>query len=298
MYHNPVLLQTSIDGLNIRPDGTYVDVTFGGGGHSARILEQLNENGRLIAFDQDPDAARNTLQDNRFQFVPYNFCHLKKFLQYYQAYPVDAILADLGVSSFQFDTPERGFSHRFDGELDMRMNRNKGLSAAQIINEYPVQKLADIFRQYGELPNARQIALHIDKARETKITSTTQLVDILTPLLPHNKENKTLSQIFQALRIEVNSELDVLRDFLSQTADALKPGGRLAIISYHSLEDRLVKNFMKSGNFDGNIEKDFYGNPLTPFNLITRKAIVPDEKEIAENPRARSAKLRIAEKKN
>ncbi len=298
MYHNPVLLQTSIDGLNIRPDGTYVDVTFGGGGHSARILEQLNENGRLIAFDQDPDAARNTLQDNRFQFVPYNFCHLKKFLQYYQAYPVDAILADLGVSSFQFDTPERGFSHRFDGELDMRMNRNKGLSAAQIINEYPVQKLADIFRQYGELPNARQIALHIDKARETKITSTAQLVDILTPLLPHNKENKTLSQIFQALRIEVNSELDVLRDFLSQTADALKPGGRLAIISYHSLEDRLVKNFMKSGNFDGNIEKDFYGNPLTPFNLITRKAIVPDEKEIAENPRARSAKLRIAEKKN
>ena len=297
MYHNPVLLQTSIDGLNIRPDGTYVDVTFGGGGHSARILEQLNENGRLIAFDQDPDAARNTLQDNRFQFVPYNFCHLKKFLQYYQAYPVDAILADLGVSSFQFDTPERGFSHRFDGELDMRMNRNKGLSAAQIINEYPVQKLADIFRQYGELPNARQIALHIDKARETKITSTAQLVDILTPLLPHNKENKTLSQIFQALRIEVNSELDVLRDFLSQTA-ALKPGGRLAIISYHSLEDRLVKNFMKSGNFDGNIEKDFYGNPLTPFNLITRKAIVPDEKEIAENPRARSAKLRIAEKKN
>ncbi len=298
MYHNPVLLQTSIDGLNIRPDGTYVDVTFGGGGHSARILEQLNENGRLIAFDQDPDAARNALQDNRFQFVPYNFCHLKKFLQYYQAYPVDAILADLGVSSFQFDTPERGFSHRFDGELDMRMNRNKGLSAAQIINEYPVQKLADIFRQYGELPNARQIALHIDKARETKITSTAQLVDILTPLLPHNKENKTLSQIFQALRIEVNSELDVLRDFLSQTADALKPGGRLAIISYHSLEDRLVKNFMKSGNFDGNIEKDFYGNPLTPFNLITRKAIVPDEKEIAENPRARSAKLRIAEKKN
>ena len=298
MYHNPVLLQTSIDGLNIRPDGTYVDVTFGGGGHSARILEQLNENGRLIAFDQDPDAARNTLQDNRFQFVPYNFCHLKKFLQYYQAYPVDAILADLGVSSFQFDTPERGFSHRFDGELDMRMNRNKGLSAAQIINEYPVQKLADIFRQYGELPNARQIALHIDKARETKITSTAQLVDILTPLLPHNKENKTLSQIFQALRIEVNSELDVLRDFLSQTADALKPGGRLAIISYHSLEDRLVKSFMKSGNFDGNIEKDFYGNPLTPFNLITRKAIVPDEKEIAENPRARSAKLRIAEKKN
>lgn len=298
MYHNPVLLQTSIDGLNIRPDGTYVDVTFGGGGHSARILEQLNENGRLIAFDQDPDAARNTLQDNRFQFVPYNFCHLKKFLQYYQAYPVDAILADLGVSSFQFDTPERGFSHRFDGELDMRMNRNKGLSAAQIINEYPVQKLADIFRQYGELPNARQIALHIDKARETKITSTAQLVDILTPLLPHNKENKTLSQIFQALRIEVNSELDVLRDFLSQTADALKPGGRLAIISYHSLEDRLVKNFMKSGNFDGNIEKDFYGNPLTPFKLITRKAIVPDEKEIAENPRARSAKLRIAEKKN
>jgi len=294
MYHNPVLLRPSVDGLITRPDGTYVDVTFGGGGHSSLILEKLDANGRLIAFDQDPDAAKNVPNDPRFQFVPSNFCNLKKFLQYYQAYPVDGILADLGVSSHQFDTPERGFSHRFDGELDMRMNSTKGVTAAQIVNEYPVQKLSEIFYQYGELTNARSIATAIEKKRETPIHTTADLVDTLSPLLPRGKENKVLSQIFQALRIEVNGELQVLRDFLSQSVDALRPGGRLVVISYHSLEDRLVKNFMKAGNFDGIIEKDFFGNALTPFSSITRKAVVPDENEIETNSRARSAKLRIA----
>lgn len=297
MYHNPVLLHPSVDSLVLNPSGTYVDVTFGGGGHSRCILEHLNADGRLLAFDQDPDSAANVPDDPRFQFVPFNFCYLKKFLQYYQAYPVDGILADLGVSSFQFDTADRGFSHRMEGVLDMRMNSNKGVTAYQIVNEYPVDRLADIFYRYGELSNGRQIALHIDKCRPTAIRTTTDLVEIVSPLLPHGKENKVLSQIFQALRIEVNSELSVLQDFLSQTADALKPGGRLVVISYHSLEDRLVKNFMKAGNFEGNVEKDFYGNPLTPFDIVTRKAVIPDEQEVAANSRARSAKLRVAAKK-
>lgn len=297
MYHNPVLLHPSVDGMITNPSGTYVDVTFGGGGHSRYILEKLNADGRLIAFDQDPDSAQNTPQDERFQFVPFNFCYLKKFLQYYQAYPVDGILADLGVSSYQFDTPDRGFSHRLEGTLDMRMNSTKGITAYQIINEYPIERLIGIFYQYGELSEARQLANQIDKHREKKIETTTELVEIVTPLLPRGKENKVLSQIFQALRIEVNNEMEVLKDFLNQTADALKPGGRLSVISYHSLEDRLVKNYMKSGNFEGNIEKDFFGNPLCPFNLITKKPQIPDEQEIEENSRARSAKLRIAEKK-
>lgn len=297
MYHNPVLLHPSVDGMITNPSGTYVDVTFGGGGHSRYILEKLNADGRLIAFDQDPDSAQNVPQDERFQFVPFNFCYLKKFLQYYQAYPVDGILADLGVSSYQFDTPDRGFSHRLEGTLDMRMNSSKGVTAYQIINEYPIERLIKIFYQYGELSEARQLAVQIDKHREKKIETTTELVEIVTPLLPRGKENKMLSQIFQALRIEVNNEMEVLKDFLSQTADALKPGGRLSVISYHSLEDRLVKNYMKSGNFEGSIEKDFFGNPLCPFNLITRKPQIPDDQEIEENSRARSAKLRIAEKK-
>ena len=297
MYHNPVLLHPSVDGLIVNPSGTYVDVTFGGGGHSRRILEKLNPDGRLIAFDQDPDSQRNIPEDGRFQFVPFNFCYLKKFLQYYQAYPVDGILADLGVSSYQFDTADRGFSHRLEGTLDMRMNSTKGVTAYQVVNEYPVSRLADIFYQYGELSEGRQLAQHIDKHREKKIQTTTELVELVSPLLPRGKENKVLSQIFQALRIEVNNEMGVLQDFLSQTADALKPGGRLVVISYHSLEDRLVKNYMKAGNFEGNVEKDFFGNPLSPFNLVTRKPQVPDEQEIEENSRARSAKLRIAEKK-
>lgn len=294
MYHNPVLLHPSVDGMMTDPSGAYVDVTFGGGGHSSLILEKLSETGRLIAFDQDADAAANVPQDPRFRFVPSNFSNLKKFLQYYNECPVDGILADLGVSSHQFDTPARGFSHRFEGELDMRMNSSRGLTAAEVVNRYPAAALTDLFRNYGELANARQIATRIETCREQPIRTTTDLVNVLTPLLPHGKENKTLSQVFQALRIEVNDEMQVLRNFLTQAAEVLKPGGRLAVISYHSLEDRLVKNFMKAGNFEGNIEKDFYGNPLTPFELITRKAVIPDENEIAANSRARSAKLRIA----
>ena len=297
MYHNPVLLEASVEGLVQNVSGTYVDVTFGGGGHSRRILEKLGEEGRLVAFDQDPDSAANVPADSRFQFVPSNFSHLKKFLQYYNAYPVDGILADLGVSSHQFDTAERGFSHRMEGSLDMRMNSSNGLTAYQIVNEYPIERLTNIFRQYGELVEARQIALLIEKNRAQKINTTTELAEVVAPALPRGKENKVLSQIFQALRIEVNHELEVLQELLMQSAEALKPGGRLVVISYHSLEDRLVKNFMKSGNFKGKVEKDFYGNPLCPFTLVTRKPIVPDEQEIEENSRARSAKLRIAEKK-
>ena len=298
MYHSPVLLHPSVEGMITNPDGVYVDVTFGGGGHSSLILQLLSEKGRLIAFDQDPDAAANVPQDPRFQFVPSNFSNLKKFLQYYNGCPADGILADLGVSSHQFDTPERGFSHRFEGVLDMRMNSTRGLTAADIVNQYPVAALADLFYKYGELANARQIAARIEASRETPIRTTADLVNVLTPLLPHGKENKTLSQVFQALRIEVNDEMAVLRSLLTQATEVLKPGGRLAVISYHSLEDRLVKNFMKAGNFEGNIEKDFYGNPLTPFEPVTRKAVVPDDGEIGENPRARSAKLRIAARRN
>ena len=297
MYHNPVLLEASVEGLVQNVSGTYVDVTFGGGGHSRRVLEKLGEEGRLVAFDQDPDSAANVPADSRFQFVPTNFSPLKKFLQYYNAYPVDGILADLGVSSHQFDTAERGFSHRMEGSLDMRMNSSNGLTAYQIVNEYPIERLTNIFRQYGELVEARQIALLIEKNRAQKINTTTELAEVVAPALPRGKENKVLSQIFQALRIEVNHELEVLQELLMQSAEALKPGGRLVVISYHSLEDRLVKNFMKSGNFEGKVEKDFYGNPLCPFTLVTRKPIVPDEQEIEENSRARSAKLRIAEKK-
>lgn len=296
-YHNPVLLTESIQQLVSNPSGTYVDVTFGGGGHSRKILETLDNNGRLIAFDQDADAQRNALDDERFQFVPSNFRHLKKFVQYYKGYPADGILADLGVSSYQFDTAERGFSHRFDGDLDMRMNRQKGISARELVNGYAPQQLAEIFYTYGELPNGRRLAQQIVNEREkTEIKTTDQLVEVVSPLLPKGKENKILSQLFQAIRIEVNDEITVLKEFLSQTADCLRPGGRLVIIAYHSLEDRLVKNMMRAGNFEGTVEKDFFGNPLTPFKLITHKAIVPDEMEIAQNPRARSAKLRVAEK--
>jgi 16S rRNA (cytosine1402-N4)-methyltransferase len=298
LYHNPVLLSESIDELVIQKNGIYVDVTFGGGGHSNKILSQINEDGRLIAFDQDVESANHNIQDSRFQFVPHNFRHLKKFLQYYQAYPVNGILADLGVSSHQFDTPQRGFSYRFEGNLDMRMNNKKGISARDIINSYSEERLSNLFFKYGELNNARRIAAQIVKYRNIKeIITTTQLVDAIMPILPQGKEFKPLSQIFQALRIEVNQEMEVLEEFLSQTVDALKPGGRLVIISYHSLEDRLVQCFMKAGNFTGTVEKDFFGNPISPFNLITRKAIIPSEAEIAMNPRARSAKLRIAERK-
>lgn len=296
-YHNPVLLQTCIDNLITNPSGTYVDVTFGGGGHSRAILNTLDSGGKLLAFDQDEDSHANLIDDERFQFVPSNFKNLTRFLQYHRAYPVDGILADLGISSHQIDTAERGFSYSKDGVLDMRMNTQAGISAREIINEWDEQQLSRIFFQYGELREGRQLARQIIKKRaEQSIDTTLQLSEVLKACLPKGKENKYLSKIFQALRIEVNKEMEVLESFLTQTTAALKPGGRLVIISYHSLEDRLVKNFMRSGNLNGEIEKDFFGNPLTPFKLISRKAIIPDEEEIMTNPRARSAKLRIAEK--
>lgn len=295
-YHNPVLRQLSVDYLVTDPDGVYVDVTYGGGGHSRTILEKLNQ-GQLIAFDQDADAQSQLIEDERFTFVASNFKNLGRFLKYHQAYPVDGILADLGVSSHQFDTPERGFSYREDGVLDMRMNRQTGNSAQDIINQYDEKALSDIFYRYGELSDGRALARRILKAREEQpITTTQQLVEVLKPALIRGKENKSLSKIFQAIRIEVNQEMAVLESFLEQTVNALKVGGRLVIISYHSLEDRLVKNFMRAGNLSGEVEKDFFGNPQTPFKLITRKAIQPDDEEINLNPRARSAKLRVAEK--
>lgn len=296
-YHNPVLLQTCIDNLITNPSGTYVDVTFGGGGHSRAILNTINSEGKLLAFDQDEDSHANLIDDERFQFVPSNFKNLTRFLQYHRAYPVDGILADLGISSHQIDTAERGFSYSKDGILDMRMNTQAGISAREIINEWDEQQLSRIFFTYGELREGRQLARQIIKKRaEQSIDTTLQLSEVLKARLPKGKENKYLSKIFQALRIEVNKEMEVLESFLTQTTAALKPGGRLVIISYHSLEDRLVKNFMRSGNLNGEVEKDFFGNPLTPFKLISRKAIIPDEEEIMTNPRARSAKLRIAEK--
>lgn len=297
-YHNPVLRQLSVDYLVTNPDGIYVDVTYGGGGHSRCIMEKLQQ-GRLVAFDQDADAQSQLIEDERFTFVASNFKNLGRFLKYHQAYPVDGILADLGVSSHQFDTPERGFSYREDGALDMRMNNQTGRSAQDVVNQYDEKALSDIFYRYGELSDGRALARRILKARGSQpITTTQQLVEVLKPALPRGKENKSLSRIFQAIRIEVNQEMSVLEAFLEQTVDALKVGGRLVIISYHSLEDRLVKNFLRAGNFSGEVEKDFFGNPLSPFKLITRKAIVPDTEEINLNPRARSAKLRVAEKIN
>ena len=295
-YHNPVLRQLSVDYLVTNPNGTYVDVTYGGGGHSRAVLEKLNS-GRLIAFDQDADAQTQLIEDERFTFVASNFKNLGRFLKYHQSYPVDGILADLGVSSHQFDTPERGFSYREDGVLDMRMNTQSGKSAQDIVNQYDEKALSDIFYRYGELSDGRALARRIIKAREEQPLQTTQqLVEALKPALLRGKENKSLSKIFQSIRIEVNQEMSVLETFLTQTVDALKVGGRLAIISYHSLEDRMVKNFMRSGNLDGEVEKDFFGNPQTPFKLITKKAVQPDLEEIIANPRARSAKLRVAEK--
>lgn len=295
-YHNPVLLQQSVDYLVTNPNGTYVDVTYGGGGHSRSIMQKLQQ-GRLVAFDQDSDAQSQLIEDERFTFVPSNFKNLNRFLKYHQVFPVDGILADLGVSSHQFDTPERGFSYREDGVLDMRMNTQSGKSAQDVVNQYDEKALTDMFYRYGELSDARALARRILKAREEQpITTTGQLVEALRPSLLRGKENKSLSKIFQAIRIEVNQEMAVLESFLTQAMEALKVGGRLVVISYHSLEDRMVKNFMRAGKLDGEVEKDFYGNPLTPFKLITRKAVQPDEEEISVNPRARSAKLRVAEK--
>ena len=296
-YHNPVLLHESVDLLITHPSGTYVDLTFGGGGHSRAILDRLAPDGRLIAFDQDADSTANLIDDPRFCFVASNFKNLTRFLQYHKAYPADGILADLGISSHQIDTAERDFSYRQDGELDMRMNRQQAMSAKEVVNGYDEAQLSRVFYTYGELSNGRQLARHIVRAREAgEIATTFELVKVLEPSLPKNAPSKVLSKVFQALRIEVNHELEVLESMLLQTADALRDGGRLVVISYHSLEDRLEKNVMRSGKLDGEVEKDFFGNPLSPFKPVTRKAITPNEQEISTNPRARSGKLRAAEK--
>jgi 16S rRNA (cytosine1402-N4)-methyltransferase len=296
VYHEPVLLRESIDGLNIRPGGTYLDVTYGGGGHSRLILESLGE-GRLIAFDQDEDALKNIIQDKRLTFVPHNFKYLRNFLRYYQIEKVDGILADLGVSSHDFDVAERGFSFRYDAKLDMRMNQKSELDAAKVINTYSEERLGEIFREYGEIQNWRALAARvIDASEKESIGTINRFLNVIEPVVPKKIEKKYLSQVFQALRIEVNNEIGALTGFLESSLEVLDKNGRLVVISYHSLEDRLVKNYMRSGRINGKIEQDFYGNYLTPFKLITRKAITPGEEEISRNPRSRSAKLRIAEK--
>ncbi|MFM1915877.1 MAG: hypothetical protein RLZZ531_1546 [Bacteroidota bacterium] len=296
-YHIPVLFQESIDALDIHPDGVYVDVTFGGGGHARAIFDQLNDAGQLIVFDQDADAKKNAWQAPNFHFVAANFAFLKNHLQLLRFTKVNGILADLGVSSHQFDTGERGFSIRESAPLDMRMNQQSGKSAAQVINEYEEHELIRIFRNYGELKNARAIAAEIVRKRSDGIIETTgDLMKALNRYAPKFKEHKFYAQVFQAVRIEVNQELQVLEDMLTQAAEVLAPGGRLVVISYHSLEDRLVKNFMKRGSFSGEIEKDFFGNVQKPFTEIVRHPIVSTDEENERNPRARSAKLRIAEK--
>ncbi|MGZ4116945.1 MAG: 16S rRNA (cytosine(1402)-N(4))-methyltransferase RsmH [Bacteroidia bacterium] len=296
-YHNPVLLKECIDGLNINPEGIYVDVTFGGGGHSREILKHLTT-GKLYAFDQDDDAVKNKIDDERFVLIKQNFRYLKNFLKMYNALPIDGLLADLGVSSHQFDEADRGFSTRFDANLDMRMDRNGKQTAADILNTYSEEELKRIFKLYGEVDNAGYLASIIFHNRKEKaINTVNDLKMMITKCVKRGKENQYYAQVFQALRIEVNKEMDVLKELLLQSLDVLKAGGRLVVISYHSLEDRLVKNIMRSGKFEGEVEKDFYGNQLTPFKQITRKPIVPSEEENIENSRARSAKLRIAEKK-
>lgn len=295
-YHNPVLLHASVDGLNIKPDGIYVDVTFGGGGHSKEILSRLGPNGKLFAFDQDEDALANALNDDRFTLINENFRFIKRFLRFYGVKNVDGILADLGVSSHQFDVAERGFSTRFDAELDMRMSQKNDLNAYRVVNEYDEANLKRVFLDYGELKNAPVLARTIVDAREGRAIKTTdELKEVLVKYLPERVRNKILAQIYQAIRIEVNQEMDVLKEFLEQSLEILNPSGRLSVISYHSLEDRLVKRFMKNGMFEGEPERDFFGNFSVPFKTIG-KLIVPDTAEIKINNRARSAKLRIAEK--
>lgn len=296
-YHNPVLLKESVDGLDIKPDGIYVDVTFGGGGHSREILSRLGPNGRLYAFDQDEDAIANSIDDDRFVLINENFRFIKRFLRFHNVNSVDGILGDLGVSSHQFDVAERGFSTRFEGELDMRMSQKQDLNAYKVVNEYDEENLRRVFLNYGELKNAPVIARVIIEAREyNPIKNTEQLKVVLGRFLQAHKSHKILAQMYQAIRIEVNQEMEVLKEFLEQSLEILKPGGRLSVISYHSLEDRLVKRIMKNGMFEGEPERDFFGNFSVPFKTIG-KLIVPDFQEIKSNNRARSAKLRIAEKK-
>lgn len=285
-----------MEGLSIRPDGMYVDVTFGGGGHSREILNRLSPKGRLLSFDQDLDAAQNAFDDERFTFVRGNFKHLSNFLKYYGAEKVDGILADLGVSFHHFDDASRGFSFRFDGDLDMRMNQKARLSAADVLNSYEEERLSDIFRLYGELSSAKRLAAAIVRTRSTKrFEKVSDLLEVADPFVGRDRQKKDMAKLFQAIRIEVNGEMDALKRFLSQTVSSLKPGGRLVVLTYHSLEDRLVKNFMRAGNMEGNVEQDFFGNKLSPFRLVNNKPIVPDDAEIEANPRSRSAKLRIAE---
>lgn len=295
-YHVPVLLDQSVDGLLLHPGGVYVDVTFGGGGHSREIIRRL-EGGNLIAFDQDIDAEANRIDDPRFVFVRHNFRYIRNFLKYHEFDQVDGILADLGVSSHEFDVAERGFSFRFDGRLDMRMNQDAKKDAVVVLNEYSEKDLADMFRMYGEIKNFRRLASIIVEARQQQqINDIAQFKEVIAPCTPKGLENKYLAKVFQAIRIEVNDEMGALKEFLTRTTELIKPGGRLVVITYHSLEDRMVKNFMKAGNIAGKVEKDFYGKANTPWEVVTRKIILPTDEEIERNPRARSAKLRIAKR--
>lgn len=296
-YHIPVLLKPAVDGLDIRPEGTYVDTTLGGGGHTREILSRLGSQGRLLGFDQDEDAERNIPDDPRFTFVRSNFRFLHNFLRYHGISQIDGLLADLGVSSHHFDDSERGFSFRFDGALDMRMNKRAGQTAADIVNTYSEERLANVFYLYGELKNSRKLAAALVKARAAApINTIGAFLDIVKPFFGREREKKEMARVFQALRIEVNQEMEALKEMLYAATDALRPGGRLAVITYHSLEDRMVKNLIKTGNVEGKMEKDFFGNTQTPFRAVNNKVIVPDDDETARNSRSRSAKLRIAEK--
>lgn len=297
-YHKPVLLEESINGLNIKPGGIYVDLTFGGGGHTLGILEKLGKKGRLLAFDQDKDASQNIIKDSRLTFINSNFRFLRNFLRYYKIEKIDGALADLGLSSHQIDIPERGFSFMTDAPLDMRMNTGSSLTAAEVINGYNENELLQLFREFGEVSNSKAIVNRILIMRENKkIERTLELAEGISSLLPRNAKNKVLAQIFQALRIEVNGELEALKDLLNQLAGLLNQGGRLVFLTYHSVEDRIVKNFFKTGNIEGLLDKDFYGNTSVPFILINKNVLVASGEELNDNPRARSARLRIAEKK-
>ncbi|MDD4199075.1 MAG: 16S rRNA (cytosine(1402)-N(4))-methyltransferase RsmH [Paludibacter sp.] len=295
VYHVPALLAETIDGLNIKPEGVYVDCTFGGGGHAREVLKRLGKNGKLLGFDQDEDAFSNVIEDERFIFIHSNFKYLKNFLQFHQITKVDGILADLGVSFHHFDEAERGFSFRYDGELDMRMNKKSELTAAKVLNTYAEEQLADVFYLYGELRNARKIARAIVHYRaDAKFDRIFPFIEVLKPFFGREKEKKDMARVFQALRIEVNREMEVLKSLLSQCVEVLNEDGRLVVLTYHSLEDRLVKNFIRSGNFEGKLEKDFYGNVIAPLRAVNNKVLVAGDEEVAANPRARSAKLRIA----
>lgn len=298
MYHIPVLLNETVDGLNIKPGGIYVDVTFGGGGHSREILRRLSDDAHLYSFDQDADAEQNIPDgDKRFTFVRSNFRYLKNWMRYYDVEHVDGILADLGVSSHHFDDEERGFSFRFDAPLDMRMNERAGANAADVVNKYDEERLANVFYLYGEMKNSRRLASTIVKARSAKaICTINDLLEVVKPLMPREREKKDLARVFQALRIEVNHEMEALQEMLEAALQVLRPGGRLSVLTYHSLEDRMVKNFIRAGRIDGKVQQDFYGRRLTPWRAINNKVILPSAQEQAENPRGRSAKLRIAEK--